>query len=72
MRPPYARTYGRERPFTQTTRQRSRKWESLGAGIIHLVDLNGAIEGNAMNFDVIKRIKESVSIPGADRRRDTG
>lgn len=39
------------------------RWESLGAGIIHLVDLNGAIEGNAMNFEVIKRIKESVSIP---------
>ncbi len=41
----------------------ARKWETLGAGIIHLVDLNGAIEGSAMNFDVIKRIKESVSIP---------
>ncbi|MEK6760067.1 MAG: 1-(5-phosphoribosyl)-5-[(5-phosphoribosylamino)methylideneamino]imidazole-4-carboxamide isomerase [Deltaproteobacteria bacterium] len=41
----------------------ARKWEALGAGIIHLVDLNGAIEGSAMNFDVIKRIKDSVSIP---------
>lgn len=41
----------------------AKRWESLGAGIIHLVDLNGAIEGNAMNFEVIKRIKESVSIP---------
>lgn len=41
----------------------ARKWETLGAGIIHLVDLNGAIEGSAMNFDVIKRIKDSVSIP---------
>ncbi len=41
----------------------ARKWEAQGAGIIHLVDLNGAIEGSAMNFDVIKRIKDSVSIP---------
>lgn len=41
----------------------AKRWESLGAGIIHLVDLNGAVEGSAANFDVIKKIKDSVNIP---------
>ncbi|MBI1912881.1 MAG: 1-(5-phosphoribosyl)-5-[(5-phosphoribosylamino)methylideneamino]imidazole-4-carboxamide isomerase [Deltaproteobacteria bacterium] len=41
----------------------AKKWESLGAEIIHLVDLDGAVEGNAKNFDVIKKITETVKAP---------
>lgn len=39
------------------------KWASSGAELIHLVDLNGAVEGSAVNFDVIKRIISSVDVP---------
>lgn len=39
------------------------KWASLGAEIIHLVDLDGAVEGNAKNFEVIKRITDAVKVP---------
>lgn len=39
------------------------KWADSGAEVIHLVDLNGAVEGGAVNFDVIKRIITSVDVP---------
>ncbi len=41
----------------------ARKWESQGAGLIHLVDLDGAVEGSAKNFEVIKKITESIKVP---------
>ncbi|OGQ07590.1 MAG: 1-(5-phosphoribosyl)-5-[(5-phosphoribosylamino)methylideneamino]imidazole-4-carboxamide isomerase [Deltaproteobacteria bacterium RBG_19FT_COMBO_58_16] len=39
------------------------KWAEGGAEVIHLVDLNGAVEGGAINFEVIKRIVSSVDVP---------
>lgn len=39
------------------------KWESMGAEILHLVDLDGAREGIRINEDVIKEIIEKVRIP---------
>lgn len=39
------------------------KWESLGAEILHLVDLDGARGGVRINEDVVKDIVKSVNIP---------
>lgn len=39
------------------------KWASSGAKLIHLVDLDGAVEGNAKNYEVIKKIASSVDVP---------
>ena len=39
----------------------AKKWESLGATFIHVVDLDGALAGRAVNAPVIKKIVESVS-----------
>lgn len=52
-----------ETVYSNDPREVAKKWESLGAGIIHLVDLDGAVEGAAKNFEVIKGIREAVSIP---------
>jgi phosphoribosylformimino-5-aminoimidazole carboxamide ribotide isomerase len=41
----------------------ARKWEALGAEVIHLVDLDGAVEGNAKNLGVIEKITNSVNVP---------
>lgn len=38
-------------------------FEQNGAGFIHLVDLDGALEGHAVNEETIKKIVSSVSIP---------
>lgn len=39
------------------------RWASLGAELIHLVDLDGAVEGNAKNFNVIRKITDAVNVP---------
>lgn len=41
----------------------ARKWESLGATFIHVVDLDGALKGRAVNASVIRKIVEAVSCP---------
>ena len=40
----------------------AKKWESAGADIIHLVDLDATL-GNGSNLDLIRKILDSVSIP---------
>lgn len=41
----------------------AKKWESLGAELLHVVDLDGAFAGIPMNLKSIKEIVESVKIP---------
>lgn len=40
----------------------ARDFEAQGAAWIHLVDLQGAFEGASKNWEVVKRIREAVSI----------
>ncbi len=50
-------------------------WESLGAQRLHVVDLNGAVDGKPKNFDHVLAIARAVSIPvqvgGGIRRLNT-
>lgn len=41
----------------------AKTWESMGAEILHIVDLDGARDGIRINEDVIRRIIENVDIP---------
>ncbi|MBR6637312.1 MAG: phosphoribosylformimino-5-aminoimidazole carboxamide ribotide isomerase, partial [Lachnospiraceae bacterium] len=41
----------------------AKKWEDCGATFIHVVDLDGALEGYSVNADVIAKIAASVSCP---------
>lgn len=41
----------------------AKKWEECGATFIHVVDLDGALEGYSVNADVIEKIAKSVSCP---------
>ncbi|HBV96650.1 MAG: 1-(5-phosphoribosyl)-5-[(5-phosphoribosylamino)methylideneamino] imidazole-4-carboxamide isomerase [Peptococcaceae bacterium BICA1-7] len=38
-------------------------WQEKGARWLHVVDLDGAFSGSPKNIDVIKKIRETVSIP---------
>ncbi len=38
-------------------------WESEGASILHIVDLDGAKNGTVVSFDIITKILEEVNIP---------
>ncbi|MDD2371347.1 MAG: 1-(5-phosphoribosyl)-5-[(5-phosphoribosylamino)methylideneamino]imidazole-4-carboxamide isomerase [Firmicutes bacterium] len=52
-----------------------KKWQALGAEIIHLVDLDGAEAGNPKNLEVIKKLVKNLDIPlelgGGIRNMDT-
>ncbi|HSL62617.1 MAG TPA: HisA/HisF-related TIM barrel protein, partial [Desulfotignum sp.] len=39
------------------------KWESQGAQLIHVVDLDGAFAKSSVNFDSISAILDRVSVP---------
>lgn len=39
------------------------KWESMGAEYIHVVDLDGALQGQSVNSQVIKDIAKAVKVP---------
>ncbi len=41
----------------------ARHWESQGAELLHVVDLNGAFAGAPRNLDAIKAIRSAIKIP---------
>ena len=53
----------KETVFSYDPPEIARKWESLGAEMLHLVDLNGAFSGSPQNLAAIKQIRQSVRMP---------
>ncbi|MFH1641246.1 MAG: 1-(5-phosphoribosyl)-5-[(5-phosphoribosylamino)methylideneamino]imidazole-4-carboxamide isomerase [Candidatus Omnitrophota bacterium] len=43
--------------------QTARHWQSQGAKLIHIVDLDGAASGTPKNLDIVKRIAGNLQIP---------
>jgi len=41
----------------------AKKWASMGAKWLHIVDLDGAFKGEPVNLDILKDIIENVNIP---------
>ena len=41
----------------------AKRWESYGAKLIHIVDLDGAFTGRQTNLDAIIKIRQSIKIP---------
>ncbi len=52
-----------ETVFSDRPEEMARRWYDQGAERLHLVDLNGAVEGRPVNRDAIRRIVQSVPIP---------
>ncbi|HUU54333.1 MAG TPA: 1-(5-phosphoribosyl)-5-[(5-phosphoribosylamino)methylideneamino]imidazole-4-carboxamide isomerase [Armatimonadota bacterium] len=55
--------YGRETVFSLNPPDMAMHWESLGARRLHVVDLDGAREGEPKNLPVVAEICASVKIP---------
>lgn len=55
--------YDQQTTFHEDPLAVAEKWEQQGAEFIHLVDLDGAKQGNMPNFDLIVKIAEKVSVP---------
>jgi phosphoribosylformimino-5-aminoimidazole carboxamide ribotide isomerase len=55
--------FDRETAFDADPADAARRWHSAGAEWLHVVDLDGAVQGEPVNSDAIRRIRQAVSIP---------
>ncbi len=55
--------YARETVFGDDPAEMARRWESLGARRLHLVDLDGAKAGRPTNLEAIRAIVNGVQVP---------
>ena len=53
----------RETRFSDHPAEMAGHWEALGATMLHIVDLDGAVGGKPHNEDAIKQILKAVTIP---------
>ncbi len=65
----------RETVYSDDPPAMARQWVEQGARLLHLVDLNGAVDGNPKNLSSIEAIVRAVSLPvqvgGGIRSTDT-
>jgi phosphoribosylformimino-5-aminoimidazole carboxamide ribotide isomerase len=59
----YQGDYQQSQVFNENPLEVALQWQSQGATRLHLVDLDGAKEGNTVNLDVISVIVKNLSIP---------
>jgi phosphoribosylformimino-5-aminoimidazole carboxamide ribotide isomerase len=59
----YQGDYDRETVFDEDPVRVAQRWESEGAGWIHVVDLDGARVGAPMQAEIVRRIVGAVSTP---------
>lgn len=59
----YQGDYQQSQVFNENPLEVALQWQSQGATRLHLVDLDGAKEGNTVNLDVISTIVKHLSIP---------
>ncbi len=48
--------------YSNNPEKTAKRWESFGAKLLHVVDLDGAFSGNQKNFAAIVKIRKSVKI----------
>lgn len=59
----YQGNYSQETIYSSEPATVARRWESLGARRIHVVDLDGAARGKPKNIEIIKLILQAVKVP---------
>ena len=52
--------YAKETVYSDLPVDIAKKWESCGAKIIHIVDLDGALEGKLKNIETVRQIADEV------------
>lgn len=53
----------KETVYSEVPQEMAVRWHERGAERLHLVDLDGAVEGKAVNYEVISGIVKAVPIP---------
>lgn len=49
--------------FSDGPVEMAKKWEEAGARFLHVVDLDGAVEGEPQNLEIVRKIVAAVSVP---------
>ena len=55
--------YGKKTTYAKDPVSVAEKWQQQGAEFLHLVDLDGAKTGTMLNFELVKKIAKTLSIP---------
>ena len=55
--------FGRSKEYDADPVERAREWERRGAQALHVVDLDGAVEGRPVQLDLVAEIARSASVP---------
>lgn len=55
--------FSRETVFSEQPVEVAKKWVELGAKVLHVVDLDGALAGTSKNLPIIKKIVDAVDVP---------
>lgn len=55
--------FDKEKIYYEDPREVAKLWEQKGARALHIVDLDGALEGKSRNFEIIKEIIGKIDIP---------
>ncbi|MFH1639776.1 MAG: 1-(5-phosphoribosyl)-5-[(5-phosphoribosylamino)methylideneamino]imidazole-4-carboxamide isomerase [Chloroflexota bacterium] len=59
----YQGDYAKETIFSDDPVEIALRWQSLGAPRLHIVDLDGAVDGDVVNMAIIREIAGAVQIP---------
>jgi phosphoribosylformimino-5-aminoimidazole carboxamide ribotide isomerase len=59
----YQGDYDRETIFSEDPEEVAKKWVDLGANRLHVVDLDGAREGEPVNIEIISKMISSTLVP---------
>lgn len=59
----YQGDYNRETIFSENPVEVALKWQSLGAPRLHIVDLDGAAEGELYNLEIIEQLAGALLVP---------
>ncbi len=51
-----------ETVYYDTPREVARMWKDKGAALVHLVDLDGALKGEPLSYELVKEIAETVDV----------
>lgn len=59
----YKGDYAQKVVYSKEPEKLAKDFENMGAKYLHVVDLDGAKDGECINLETIKKIRESITIP---------
>lgn len=66
--------FSRQTTYSDSPLETARRWESFGVEMIHIVDLDGALEGRVRNLDIVreiaKKVRPKIELGGGIRDED--